>query len=336
MLVRYNKFTSSVLNKIANYYKRQSSTLNKDVETKSCGVCDNIHCKRHKITSNVRPWKDLLINVEVNAAIEKVSKLIFRNLESSAISSRFQLYNRILTEFVASWHKNFTNNSDFLNELRYCLRYSSASIVNRFAELNIAGVISSKLLPCIVRHIDDHIYMQQFAKMKQVRMSNIMVEYLGKRLHYAATNRKNELKYLQECVSIILPSILPEDYLHCGNYVTLMREILAGWVLLPLMDVLADPNIINSLLIYSSNTDFKLDYKSASKNMKFLNNFVVPCRRKSLFFSELCQIKKDVKLLYVFMQYLKRKCVVHLLQFCLDVGKFQTKRLDPQNNRIQI
>lgn len=81
--------------------------------------------------------------------------------------------------------------------------------------LDIGKLISRKLLPCVVKHVDDYIYMKQIGKLKNAKFNDVVVEYLGKRLHLAVTNRKNELSYLQYLVSSILVDIFPEDYLKC-------------------------------------------------------------------------------------------------------------------------
>lgn len=102
-----------------------------------------------------------------------------------------------------------------------------------------------------------------------------------------------------------------------------MREIIAGWVLLPLMDVLADPNIINHVTILAAT------YKSKStahesqlqEKVEFLYNFSNKIKKSSALTSDLKTIRKDTDLLYAFMQFLKKENSVHLLQFCLDVGK---------------
>lgn len=49
------------------------------------------------------------------------------------------------------------------------------------------------------------------------------------------------------CTSIfqyILPLLLC-----CRNFSVLIRELLSGWILLPITDVLADPAVVNSLLL---------------------------------------------------------------------------------------
>lgn len=58
-------------------------------------------------------------------------------------------------------------------------------------------------------------YMQQIANLKHTEINNIAVEYLGNRLHIAVTNRKNELSYLRHLTALLLPNILPAEYVKC-------------------------------------------------------------------------------------------------------------------------
>lgn len=100
---------------------------------------------------------------------------------------------------------------------------------------------------------------------------------------------------------------------------------MAGWVLLPLMDVVADSNIINYLVVlaltYKSNKHSKINMSEA--NVEFLYNFGHKDSGKmSSFATNLNKIKRNTDLLYAFMQFLKKQDQVNLLQFCLDVGKY--------------
>ncbi|CAG9770654.1 unnamed protein product [Ceutorhynchus assimilis] len=310
-LVKYQQFAALYIEKLVSLYTFKA-TLKSKLKA-SCSVCDDLTCTRHQVAKRVVPWKDVRISEELNEAIE-------------------HFYNRILADFISSWYSQFTDNQEFINELRYCLKYASASLVNRFFEVDYVQVITNKLVPQAIKHIDDYLYMQQIAKLKNVKFNDVIVEYLGKNLHPATTNRKNELAYLQHLSNEVIKHVLPQQYVKCKNYSILIRELLSGWVLLPLMDVLADPNIINSLVIIAVN------YKS-SKHQKFqqfvpevefLHNFVkIDNSKKSPFATNLNKIKNNTELLYAFMQFLKKQEQVYLLQFCLDVDDFNTKLLTP-------
>lgn len=100
---------------------------------------------------------------------------------------------------------------------------------------------------------------------------------------------------------------------------------MVGWVFLPLMDVLADPNIINYLVILSITYKSKKTTKSCAdmEMVTFLENYAIINKKISPFAINLNKIKNNTDLLYAFMQFLKKQEHVHLLQFCLDVGKHQ-------------
>lgn len=109
------------------------------------------------------------------------------------------------------------------------------------------------------------------------------------------------------------------------NYAVIIREILAGWVLLPLMDVLSDPNVINYLVVLTMTHKFKKNpkVKMNEEKVEFLLNFGFKDYEKtSSFATNLNKIKNNTNLLYAFMQFLKKQDHVNLLQFCLDVGEY--------------
>lgn len=89
------------------------------------------------------------------------------------------------------------------------------------------------------------------------------------------------------------------------------------------MDVLADPNIINYLIIYASTHETKLFSRVPEKppKVEFMYNFSNKISKVSTLATDLKSIRRNTDLLYSFMQFLKREGFVHLLQFCLDVGK---------------
>lgn len=71
------------------------------------------------------------------------------------------------------------------------------------------------MVPCAIKHIDDYLCMQQIAKLKNLNINKIAVDYLGTRLHIATTNRECELNYLRQLTSCLMPKLLPEEYLNC-------------------------------------------------------------------------------------------------------------------------
>ncbi|KAF7270619.1 hypothetical protein GWI33_016415 [Rhynchophorus ferrugineus] len=317
-LIHYQSYADCYMEKFVNLYSLRY-TIKQKLKV-SCSVCDDLTCQRHQSTKNVTPWKGIVINKELNEAIE-------------------HFYNKILSTFVSSWYNQFSDSKDFLNELRYCLKYASATLYNRFFQIDYINLITNKLVPQAIKHIDDYLYMQQIAKLKNVKFNEVVVEYLGRKLHPATTNRKNELEYLQHLSSELIKELLPQPYTKCPNYTILLRELLAGWVLLPLMDVLSDPNIINSLVIiavnYKPNRSSRIHHPP--KSVEFLKDFItIGDNSNSSFSMSINKIKNNVDLFYAFMQFLKKQEQVHMLQFCLDVDDFNTKLLTPDLTKKQL
>lgn len=90
------------------------------------------------------------------------------------------------------------------------------------------------------------------------------------------------------------------------------------------MDVLADPNILNYLIILITTYKPK-DGSNIQKEVpkhEFLEDFLMNDTKTSSFAVDLKTVIKSREMLYAFMQYLKKEGVVHLLQFCMDVGKY--------------
>lgn len=108
-----------------------------------------------------------------------------------------------------------------------------------------------------------------------------------------------------------------------------MREILSLWVLLPVSDVICNP--ANIALTWSKLSKSSNIYPTASlkdDQVEFLSKFisddhydVVQLEMRSIF--------KDSTILSAFMNFLKRKDAMHLLQFCLDVDQFNKRMLRP-------
>ncbi|XP_065162082.1 sorting nexin-14-like isoform X2 [Atheta coriaria] len=316
-LLNYENGVLYFIQKGITLYKQHFSRENLD-QHNVCTICSGQGCFRHKKNSRL-PWKNIYINKELNSNVEN-------------------FFQHILDEFILSWYTDYTNDQSFVYELKHSIRYATGVAVKRFLELDIGHIITNKLIPCAMKHVDDHLCMVQIAELKNSEINKIAVDYLGKRLHIAATTRSNELKYLQNLASALTERLLPAENLKCKNFTFLLRELLSGWVLLPLMDVLADPHIINELVILT------ITYKSKSKSMshhsaekvELLSNYGAIQAKDVALAMDLKTIIEDPINLYHFMQYLKKEGVVHLLQFYLNIVDFNSNLLKPDLTKRQL
>uniref|UniRef100_A0A2A4K195 PXA domain-containing protein n=1 Tax=Heliothis virescens TaxID=7102 RepID=A0A2A4K195_HELVI len=277
-----------------------------EVPVRGCDTCGSKNCNRHDSSVSTEPWVGLQIHKQLDQAIE-------------------DFYNTILDQFINSWYGKVTLQPFFVDELRYQLRYASACLLQRAVKINYARFITSRLVPCALRHYS-------VCAARGAALDSKLA------LHPAAANRNAELKYLRCITNAIMPYLLKNNELNNSVFRVLIREIFAGWVLLSLTDVLADPYILNTLIVLATGDETMAQLPTTPNyKVEFLETFV---RQTESMYSQRCKLLRveldavisDQELLYAFMQYMKTASHLHLLQFYNDIKSFQTKILNPDLN----
>uniref|UniRef100_A0AAZ1XD27 PXA domain-containing protein n=1 Tax=Oreochromis aureus TaxID=47969 RepID=A0AAZ1XD27_OREAU len=168
-----------------------------------------------------------------------------------------------------------------------------------------------------------HIEIISKARQKEYLQQAALEEY-GPDLHVALRSRRDELLYLRKLTEILFPYILPPKATDCRSLTLLIREVLAGSVFLPSMDYLADPDTANHLiLIFIDNSPPEEATEPTSTLVPFLQKYSdTRSKKPSVLKLELKEIREQQDLLFRFMNFLKQEGAVHVLQFCLAVGKY--------------
>lgn len=281
----------------------------------SCAVCGNIKCKRHRPTlllENYQPWLDLKIPSKVDTSLSEILELVLEN-------------------FVYPWYRDITDDEAFVDELRVTLRFFASVLVRRTQKVDVASLITKKLLKVSMKHIEIISKARQKVKNTELLQQAALDEY-GPDLHVALRSRRDELLYLRRLTEMLFPHILPPKATDCRSLTLLIREVLAGSVFLPSMDYLADPDTVNHLiLIFIDNSPPELPTEPSSAMVPFLQKYAEPRSKKpSVLKLELKEIREQQDLLFRFMNFLKQEGAVHVLQFCLAVEEFNNSILDPE------
>lgn len=161
-------------------------------------------------------------------------------------------------------------------------------------------------------------------------------------IHPAVRNRQSELDYLRAVARCLLPRVCINQNLDSKVFFSLGRELLSCWVLLPLMDVLANPNWLNAMIIEitdrrSPGAASKMKESKGEKVM-FLANFIdrnngnagQEKQQQQQMGNENTDFLTDQHQLYMFMQFLKREGAVDILRFYLDVDNLNAELMDPK------
>lgn len=307
-LFKYRIEADNLLSYLTGHVKGNRNKKAKIVHSRSgCSVCGDGSCDRERVIHESQSWADLKIPRVVDSALA-------------------DLLNKTLDEFVRSWYKDISDDENFVQEIRECIRYAASVVLSRGLKVDVAEVLTRKSVETAVKHIT------LCSEMMQGHQFDI---------HPAVKSREAELRYLRCLVTKLSPFILQHPQLHCRNFSVLVREILAGWLLLPLSDAVCDPIVLNSLLILLMGHQPLTQYHDVHKNdnVQFLNDFVTlnkPSNNLLALHPDMCTILKDQSLLYAFMQFLKGQGAVHVLQFCLDVEEFNRRMLTPDLNSEEL
>lgn len=281
----------------------------------SCAVCGKVKCKRHRPTlllENYQPWLDLKVHSKVDASIAEVFELVLEN-------------------FVYPWYRDITGDEACVDEMRMTFRFFASVVVRRVQKVNIPGVFADKVMKAAVKHIE--IIVEAREKVSGVEgLQQAALELYGADLHTALQSRKHELLYLRKVTEMLFPFVMPPKATDCRSLALLMREVMAGSVILPTMDFMADPDTVNLMvLIFVDDTPPEEAMEPPSALVPFLQKYAGICNKKpSVLKLELKEIREQQDLLFRFMNFLKQEGAVHVLQFCLSVEEFNDKILHPE------
>uniref|UniRef100_A0A667YS00 Sorting nexin 14 n=1 Tax=Myripristis murdjan TaxID=586833 RepID=A0A667YS00_9TELE len=216
---------------------------------------------------------------------------IFSKVDAS-IAEVFEL---VLENFVYPWYRDITDDEACVDELRLTFRFFASVLVRRAQK---------------PKNLNSEEGLQQAA----------LDEY-GPDLHIALHSRKDELLYLRKLTEMLFDFVMPPKATECRSLALLLREVMAGSVILPTMDFMADP--VSQIVFPEPATE------PPSPLIPFLQKYAECSNKKpSVLKLELKEIREQQDLLFRFMNFLKQEGAVHVLQFCLT--EFNDKILSPE------
>uniref|UniRef100_A0A672ZAX7 Sorting nexin-14-like n=1 Tax=Sphaeramia orbicularis TaxID=375764 RepID=A0A672ZAX7_9TELE len=206
------------------------------------------------------------------------------------------------------------------------------------AEVDVPGVFADKVMKATMKHME--IVAKAKAKVNSVEgLQQVALDEYGADLHVALRSRKDELLYLRTLTQMLFPYVMPPKATDCRSLALLLREVMAGSVILPTMDFMADPV---STTVRWKHTEHnprgpEPPTEPPSPLVPFLQKYAdVSNKKQSVLKLELKEIREQQDLLFRFMNFLKQEGAVHVLQFCLAVEEFNDKILSPELNDAEL
>jgi len=255
-------------------------------------------------------------------------------LPSNVDEALERLFERILTEYVNSWYCDLSADSEFVQQIRNIIRDITSNILKRLSKVDLSEVILEDVVPIGIQHVDSYLWTLHHAKQmdsgKRKDVFRSYASFLGKNIHVALTSREAELEYLEELSKRIITLVTKKDTSKSDLLNGVAVGLLSKTVLLNLLDTISNPRTINKLLCLWFTPEPVKEYPSCTlPPVILLFRFVHLHEQntRSTFHIDLSQILSDQELLCHFIQYLKCKGGVNLLQFCLSVEDFNKRIL---------
>ncbi|KAM0569429.1 hypothetical protein ACHAO2_008795 [Verticillium nonalfalfae] len=200
-----------------------------------------------------------MVSLQVRQSYSKTSLYASLPNVSSALDDLLGL---IMRDFVSSWYSHISKNPTFPNEVDKAVRIALGNLRNRLLELDLAEIVTSRLVPVLTIHFKDFCDAEHSVRGKKLNRSvteseeldlAIASKYREGKLHPAASLSFPDTKlvqqdYLRKTVARILPSLLPPNLLASRAVSIIIREIVACAILFPVLQLLAEPDTWNQIM----------------------------------------------------------------------------------------
>ncbi|KAI5289374.1 Intermediate filament protein [Ascosphaera aggregata] len=167
-----------------------------------------------------------------------------------------------LRDFISSWYDQISASPVFRNEVDRAIRDAIAQCRSYFSRCDLVDVLVSRIVPIITQHLKEFDVAERAVRGKNLSRTVTETEELDFAIaskfkdgncHPAAcislsAPNQPQQDHVRKVVSTLLPVLLPPEQLQSQAVVILLREIFTCSVLIPLINVLRDPDTWNRLI----------------------------------------------------------------------------------------
>ncbi|VDL79281.1 unnamed protein product [Nippostrongylus brasiliensis] len=279
------------------------------------------------------------------------------------------LLDQVIDEYVNNWYESgISRDRDFLNEVRYQIRFACSRGLQRALALDLPSLVAEEVFPTVALHI--HRIMETQDELAEKMYPRSLVEsHICEKLadlHFCMGSRKNELDYLRQVADFLITKLVDDTRLagrahdddspsRVAGKVNMsawpsqsarhfLRELVVNAILLPCLDLIADPDTINHLLILAfdaqkNSCDRALNLGDSCKQVNLLTNFTEPTQTlpDSLLQLKLSEVLRDARQYSMFRLYLQdTRGPVHELGFLAEASRIHDSMQRKSESSAQI
>ncbi|ORY72392.1 PXA domain-domain-containing protein [Leucosporidium creatinivorum] len=211
-------------------------------------------------------WSVTQTRASWEAASASSSRAPLPGAPPAVSTSLDHLFDLIIRDFVKKWYSNISDSPAFPNAVERTIRETLGSLVSRVGGVDWSDVLVGQILPLVTDHVDTFRTAEQALRGQdlstQLTESDELDLFLASRyasetksgkLHQAVdvaspNSRPAEEAWLSGLVGRVLPFILPERELESGAVRTIVRELVACAVVLPIIEMMSDPDFWNKMI----------------------------------------------------------------------------------------
>lgn len=204
-------------------------------------------------------WRSEVAQLKAHAAHHPVVLYVKSFVVSQALDSLLAL---ALRDFVSSWYRNISSSPAFVNEIEKNIRAALVELRERLAREDMVNIVVTRIVPIVNNHLKDVDNAERVVKGRSLSRSMteseeldlaIAAKYRDGKLHPAASLSYSDTKsieqdYLRKIVVRILPDLVSDDIMSSRAVSVLVKEIVACAVLLPVVQLLKDPDTWNQIV----------------------------------------------------------------------------------------
>ncbi|CAB3411273.1 unnamed protein product [Caenorhabditis bovis] len=293
--------------------------------------------------------------VKERAENEKIRKMPWQGLDiPSSLNDSLEMFlNEIIDQYVNTWYgASISRDRAFLNEIRYQLRFATANLVRYIQRIDLAKFSATHAVPSIAFHMTRLSELERHLREKNLARSVIETNIAQKLAdcHIALASREHERHYLQQITEFLIPRLLDDSrlagrahdddsplrlYGSCKVEQTwpsksvrhFLREILTNAVLIPSIDSLTQPDMINYwlILLFDDGNAGVVPPAVDTSLVELLEGFQIDAPTNvpdSLLQLKLTEILRDSRLYAIFRMYLQDiRGPVNELQFLCEATR---------------
>ncbi|VDD80155.1 unnamed protein product [Mesocestoides corti] len=192
-----------------------------------------------------------------------------------------QLLEYVIEDYIRFWYTPLTSESEFPHHLHAAMAQLLAEVSNRAKRVDWVPFVIEGVPNLVIEHLRIHrraLERNPYASPEEQIKLFFDEEFEAERFvcrESICTSRKLELNHLRRLTDVFLFAIMPEEDYRIPTFRYLLKEILVNGILLPTVDILADPDFVNQSII-------KLCNESAFTSPYFIQSLKMSTREDEL------------------------------------------------------